>query len=322
MSECDAILNQGIRDTNTFNSIDQVRAFVRRALSWSYDEFKQRRSASSGGGEFKIFEVLGISGGGQGEEEEFNRLKQEFSSNEESFFSKNALKAIYTEVTNESVVNAWLKCVTQGGVSAYFIGDPLEKFTLALTYRPDEESDRDLTITGVSYLYSQPEAGQPLNIDVGKTLQRFQSLVQACRRVDPKKPDSIAVTFDQGRVITVDLPVKPDEIIAGATTSNTTWEYETRSNTDVVTTGRFNIIRTGDVITGTRTKQTHNGQTITPITENIEGFRSGNRIKIYREVPSQNAVQFYDLTRNGTNAIDGRFYNYGNNDAGVIKLRR
>ncbi len=151
MSECDIILNQGILDKETFTSLEDIKSFVKEALSWTYDTFVQNRSNSSGGGKFKVFSYFELSGSGQSEKQAFESLKASYNSSSEKFFEQHSFQNYYKEIANESVFNAWLKCVTnQTGILGYVTGEPTESYTLILRYKPDEATDAPATVTGIS----------------------------------------------------------------------------------------------------------------------------------------------------------------------------
>ena len=91
---------------------------------------------------------------------------------------------------------------------------------------------------------------------------------------------------------------------------------------NVVTTGRFDLTIKSNVVKGTRTKQTQDGQNKNPETNPIEGFTQDNDLKMYRVV-GQSVVQFYELSLQSAITYNGRYYNIGaNNDRGTIKLKR
>jgi hypothetical protein len=97
-------------------------------------------------------------------------------------------------------------------------------------------------------------------------------------------------------------------------------DYNTTSP-GAVTKGFFKLTLRGGAVFGTRTKTEHNGNPITPETHPVEGFLLNGRLKLYREIPSSNVVQIYDVNARDKNRFDGRYYNIGaNNDAGQINM--
>ncbi len=209
MDNCDSILDQGIRDRTDFSSSEHLKETVRKMFSYDYETYMQERNKSGGGGGLDVFDIFSISGGGSSDKERFESLKQELLEDESKFFESTLFQDLYTEITNESIVDAWIKCKeleaqNKAQVVAFYKGNPYDRYTLTLRYQPDEGTDNELKITGVTYAYSQPL--HPLTLKDGAVLDRYSAIAQLFLRTDPTEDEAITITFDNAQEVTVELP--------------------------------------------------------------------------------------------------------------------
>jgi hypothetical protein len=127
---------------------------------------------------------------------------------------------------------------------------------------------------------------------------------------------SSSITSDQETSIESTDDFNAEEFVKG----EQELRYQTSNSSGTSTSGIFVLTFHNGAVVGRRIKQKQNDNDIPPETSAVDGYLLGRKLKLFREVRSDNVVQICDVERDG-NTFRGRYYNIGgNNDNGNITI--
>jgi len=115
-SECDAILDQGVRNTFVMNNSSRFKQELKSGFCSSHEEYNGGESGGGADVGFTLFEIP-ISLSGNYSQEEIKSLKDSVCRNDSSLNEGENYSHILQMIADPQIVNAWEKCKTsEGGV--------------------------------------------------------------------------------------------------------------------------------------------------------------------------------------------------------------
>ena len=214
--ECDAILDRGLKDTAEFKSFEALRNFVSTALQWDYATFIEKRNESRGRGGFALFDAFRVGTGGA---LIFEDLKESYGDNPHGLFKRDEFINYIASQLNVTIINAWRKCLaSESGCVGYYFGDPINDFTVALTYLATATSGQAaLQISRVSFpdceerTSASSSALPPFPTDpaadlASAMLRPGETKVWELHRTHTTKESEVAIELNDGTRIVIPLP--------------------------------------------------------------------------------------------------------------------
>ena len=310
---CEPILKYGVYDTtNSVNSRDEAKQLAQWFCNLD-NKFSQqgKSSAWNAGGSYAGF---GASAGSNSTESNISRQASSLCATlkRDEQFSQTQIS--YAHTINSAIVAAWSNCVTseKGLVFSLESRSGGRRFALSAKYNSlPNSTDRQATLSDDLVVPRSIRCNGMMWKEGDKITEGGRVL--ACERVG-NDGGIISLNTDRGAktIEILDLPSeKPKPVQPEIVQSE--WSYTTTGTISGKTSGRFVLTIKGNVITGTRIKETQDGKSIHPETHSIEGSVQDGVMKMHRQT-SPAGVQFYELRRIDANTYRGRFYNEGAND--------
>ncbi len=222
LDHCDRVLESGIRNNYSVDSLNLYKDYLREILSYSRDELADYVTTKDSSIAVPIpiaKTILDAEASNSATGKLLQQLRTKYSSDLTQEITEQDFESVASDVIDKNILNAWNQCIEDigtrsGGIVYQVNGRENEVFSVTYRYVPDKESDpRAVTVTGLT-VTGGGTRHIPTRIKEGTVLRRYTGYTQMFRRTQPATPVSIQMDIEGQDGVKVSVAgLKPQDVI-------------------------------------------------------------------------------------------------------------